>query len=99
MNIRTFALAVVGIVAPASGYSEQMQIASPPVPPIAEPQVANYCIYGSLVYSLGSVLCVGKGIVCVPASGSTGGRGYWSQMGVTDVSPKFPAPDCAGASK
>lgn len=71
MSIRTFVLAVVGIVAPASGYCEQIQFASPPVPPIAEPQAANYCIYGSLVYSFGSVLCVGKGIVCVPASGST----------------------------
>jgi hypothetical protein len=97
MSVRRLVLAVVAVMAPVSGHCEPL--VSPPVPPIGEPQVANYCIYGSLVYSLGSVLCVGKGIVCVPAAGLTGGRGYWSQLGVTDVSPKFPAPDCASTSK
>jgi hypothetical protein len=43
--------------------------------------IGNYCIYGSLVYSIGSPMCVGKtSYVCAPSTNSIGfnQRGYWT---------------------
>ncbi len=43
--------------------------------------VGNYCIYESLVYSVGSPLCIGKtGYICAPSTNSLGfnQRGYWT---------------------
>jgi hypothetical protein len=43
--------------------------------------IGNYCIYESLVYSVGSPLCIGKtGYICAPSTNSLGfnQRGYWT---------------------
>src|ERR1700704_6209841 len=39
--------------------------------------VGNYCIYESLIYSIGSPMCIGKtGYVCTPNGFNE--RGYWT---------------------
>jgi hypothetical protein len=43
--------------------------------------IGNYCIFGSLIYSIGSPMCIGKtGYVCAPSTNSIGfnQRGYWT---------------------
>lgn len=63
----------------------------PPLPPFAggaatpptdlSSGIGNYCIYESLVYSVGSPLCIGKtGYICAPSTNSLGfnQRGYWT---------------------
>ena len=43
--------------------------------------VGNYCIYESLIYSIGSPMCIGKtGYVCTPSTNGVGfnQRGYWT---------------------
>lgn len=43
--------------------------------------IGNYCIYESLVYSVGSPLCIGKSsYICAPSTNSLGfnQRGYWT---------------------
>jgi hypothetical protein len=53
-----------------------------PTPPTDLPSgIGNYCIYESLVYSVGSPLCIGKtGYICAPSTNSLGfnQRGYWT---------------------
>jgi hypothetical protein len=77
------------ISAPAAGAQDQ----SPPagqlpfvggaaVPPTDLPSgIGNYCIYGSLIYSIGSPMCIGKtSYVCAPSTNTIGfnQRGYWT---------------------
>jgi hypothetical protein len=43
--------------------------------------IGNYCIYGNLIYSIGSPLCIGKtSYICVPTTNALGfnQRGYWT---------------------
>jgi len=43
--------------------------------------IGNYCIYGNLIYSIGSPLCIGKtSYICVPTTNVLGfnQRGYWT---------------------
>ena len=43
--------------------------------------IGNYCIYGGLIYSIGSPLCIGKtSYICVPTTNILGfnQRGYWT---------------------
>jgi hypothetical protein len=53
-----------------------------PVPPTDLPSgIGNYCIYESLIYSIGSPLCIGRlSYVCAPTTTSVGfnQRGYWT---------------------
>ena len=49
-------------------------------PPIAPPDMANYCVFDNRIYSLGSGLCLGRtGYTCVPPTGpTTGNRAFWT---------------------
>jgi hypothetical protein len=52
------------------------------IPPTDLPSgIGNYCIYESLIYSIGSPICVGKtSYVCAPTTTNVGfnQRGYWT---------------------
>jgi hypothetical protein len=48
-------------LAPLSAAAAENNYGSPPVPPITEDAHLNlYCVYGNLLYSIGSPICVGK---------------------------------------
>ena len=53
-----------------------------PTPPTDLPSgIGNYCIYESLIYSIGSPLCIGKtSYICAPTTDKIGfsQRGYWT---------------------
>lgn len=57
-------------------------IGSAAIPPTDLPSgIGNYCIYESLIYSIGSPICVGKtSFVCAPTTANLGfnQRGYWT---------------------
>jgi hypothetical protein len=83
-----------GLAFLSSAYGAQAQDQSPPpfgpppfgggaaIPPTDLPSgIGNYCIYESLIYSVGSPLCVGKtSYICAPTTNSLGfnQRGYWT---------------------
>jgi hypothetical protein len=52
------------------------------IPPTDLPSgIGNYCIYQSLIFSIGSPICVGKtSFVCAPTTDKLGfnQRGYWT---------------------
>src|ERR1700686_5802105 len=52
------------------------------VPPTDLPSgIGSYCIYESLIYSIGSPLCIGKtSYICAPTTDKIGfsQRGYWT---------------------
>ena len=52
------------------------------IPPTDLPSgIGNYCIYQSLIFSIGSPICVGKtSFVCAPTTDKMGfnQRGYWT---------------------
>jgi hypothetical protein len=58
----------------------------PFIPPAIPPTdlssgIGNYCIYESLIYSIGSPLCIGKtSYICAPTTANAGfnQRGYWT---------------------
>jgi hypothetical protein len=77
------------ISAQAAGAQDQSPAAvAPPfvggavTPPTDLPSgVGNYCIYGSLIYSVGSPMCIGRtSYVCAPSTNVIGfnQRGYWT---------------------
>ena len=57
-----------------------------PAPPIAPTDMVNYCVYGGLVYSVGSQICIMKGsppLYCdqpaaPPAAGAPRPRASWT---------------------
>jgi hypothetical protein len=72
---------MVTALAPAAACAEG---SAPVPPPIAQSAMENYCVYGNLIYSFGSGLCLGKsgGLICVPSVKDkidVAGRGYWHQ--------------------
>ena len=73
---------------------------SPPVPPVSDADIGNYCIYGNLIYSFGAGLCLGKGggLICVPSIKDkidVAGRGYWYQGPEIEIGgKKFSSPTC-----
>src|SRR6202166_403498 len=83
-----------GLAFLSSVYGAQAQDQSPPpfapppfvggaaIPPTDLPSgIGNYCIYESLIYSIGSPICVGKtSYVCAPTTNNVGfnQRGYWT---------------------
>jgi hypothetical protein len=70
----------------AQAAGAQNQPPPPFVPPAIPPTdlssgIGNYCIYESLIYSIGSPLCVGKtSYICAPTTANLGfnQRGYWT---------------------
>jgi hypothetical protein len=56
-------------------------VAGAPIPTDLSSGIGNYCIYESLIFSIGSPLCIGKtSYVCVPSTNSiaVNQRGYWT---------------------
>jgi hypothetical protein len=83
------ALATVSAILLFSGLAR----ADNPVPPLSG-DASNYCIYGNLIYSIGSTICNhGQGLVClpadVPAGLATGNRGHWAST--TEGSTGWPS--------
>ena len=87
--LRLLALLAILISAPTAGAQDQPPPFGPTpfpgagaIPPTDLPSgIGNYCIYESLIYSIGSPICIGKtSYVCVPTTTSTGfnQRGYWT---------------------
>jgi hypothetical protein len=82
--LRLFAfLAVLSFAHSAGAQDQQPPLGGGPAIPPTDLQsgVGNYCIYESLIYSIGSPICVGKtSYVCVPTTSSMGfnQRGYWT---------------------
>src|SRR6201986_551676 len=77
------------IFAQAAGAQDQSPSASvqPPFIGGATPPtdlstgIGNYCMYGNLIYSIGSPICIGKtSYICVPSTNNLGfnQRGYWT---------------------
>ena len=86
--ITTLAYLAFLIAAQAAGAQDQSPPGGPmpfvggAVPPTDLPSgIGNYCIYGSLIYSIGSPMCIGRtSYVCTPSTNSIGfnQRGYWT---------------------
>lgn len=81
--LRLFAfLAALIFVHTAGAQDQQPPFGGAAIPPTdLQSGIGNYCIYESLVYSIGSPICVGKtSYVCVPTTSSMGfnQRGYWT---------------------
>ena len=56
--------------------------------------IGNYCIYATLIFSIGSPMCIGTtSYVCAPSTNDAelGQRGYWSAR---PADPKLTAPVC-----
>jgi hypothetical protein len=72
----------------AAAQAQPPSAVSPPffgggaIPPTDLPSgIGNYCIYQSLIFSVGSPICVGKtSFVCAPTTDKMGfnQRGYWT---------------------
>jgi hypothetical protein len=75
---------------------EEPMVGWPPVPPLNDQSgIRNYCIHRNLLYSIGDVLCVGfQGVVCVPPTGSVGGRPYWSSVPISRGDINWAPPPC-----
>ena len=54
---RTTLAAILAVLAPAA----QAQDYVPATPPISPADMINYCVYGGLIYSVGSQICIMKG--------------------------------------
>src|SRR5260370_13518175 len=90
MMLRLFEFLAFFISAHTAGAQDQRpaQDPQPPfvggaaIPPTDLPSgIGNYCIYESLIYSIGSPICIGKtSYVCVPTINNVGfnQRGYWT---------------------
>ena len=57
VTMRTIAAALFAAVAPAA----QAQDYPVTAPPISSADMINYCVYGGLIYSVGSQICIMKG--------------------------------------
>jgi hypothetical protein len=53
---KTIAAALLAVLAPAAQAQDYA-----PAPPISPADMINYCVYGGLVYSVGSQICIMKG--------------------------------------
>jgi hypothetical protein len=94
-RMRSIIVAVIAVFASlpqsASAQSVPVVVEAPPVP-LAPGEIANYCVYESRIYSIGSGLCFGRvGYVCVPPTGpATGNRSFWTSK----EDQVFPRPTC-----
>jgi hypothetical protein len=70
------------ISARAAGAQNPPPFVPPAIPPTdLSSGIGNYCIYESLIYSIGSPLCIGKtSYICAPTTANSGfnQRGYWT---------------------
>jgi hypothetical protein len=76
---------ILAVLIPAQAARAQNQPSSfgpPAIPPTdLSSGIGNYCVYESLIYSIGSPLCIGKiGYICAPTTANAGfnQRGYWT---------------------
>src|ERR1043165_2846707 len=53
---RTFIAALLAALAPTARAQDYA-----PAPPISPADMINYCVYGGLIYSVGSQICIMKG--------------------------------------
>jgi hypothetical protein len=70
---RTTLAALLAAVAPAAHAQDYA-----PAPPISPADMINYCVYGGLIYSVGSQICVMKGsppLYCDQPAGPPGAAG------------------------
>jgi hypothetical protein len=80
--IRTIATAVFAAVAPVALAQDY----APAPPPISPADIVNYCVYGGLIYSVGSQICIMKGsppLYCdqpaaPPGAGAPRPRANWT---------------------
>src|SRR5262245_60623801 len=86
--MRRFALVMLA-AAFSPGWAQGQDYPYPSVPPITGgSELAGYCLYNNMVFSVGATICVKKqGLVCVPPplqnmGPNTGGRAFWSSTTV-----------------
>jgi hypothetical protein len=93
-------LAILALTVTALAPAAKGAEGSAPVPPLAQPGIENYCVYGNLIYSFGAGLCLGKGggLICVPSAKDkidVAGRGYWHQGSEIEIGGvKYDPPVC-----
>jgi hypothetical protein len=92
--MRQFVVALLAVAAAGPGWAQGQDYMYPSVPPITNgSELARYCLYGNMIYSVGSTICVKKqGLVCAPPPNpnmgpNTGGRAYWSSTTVESWVP------------
>ena|SRR5690242_6538203 len=77
--IRTTLVALLAALAPAAQAQDYA-----PAPPISPADMINYCVYGGLIYSVGSQICIMKGsppLYCDQPAGPAGAprpRASWT---------------------
>ena len=75
-------LAAVPQAVPAQDYT--------PAPPISPADMVNYCVYGGLIYSVGSQICIMKGsppLYCDQPAAPQGAAGPRPRAGWTTSQP------------
>src|SRR5215813_7597523 len=75
-------LAAVPQAVPAQDYT--------PAPPISSADMVNYCVYGGLIYSVGSQICIMKGsppLYCDQPAAPQGAAGPRPRAGWTTSQP------------
>jgi hypothetical protein len=73
MMMRMIAAALLAALAPAAQAQDYT-----PAPPISPADMINYCVYGGLIYSVGSQICIIKGsppLYCDQPAGPAGPAG------------------------
>jgi len=79
--VLAFFIAALTVLSSAHAQPGPPSVESSPLPPpIAPPDMPNYCVFENRIYSLGSGLCIGRtAYVCVLSTGpATGNRAYWN---------------------
>jgi hypothetical protein len=86
--MRRFAIAALAAAACYPAWARGQDY-YPSVPPITGgSELASYCLYANMIYSIGATICVQKqGQVCVPPPNpnmgpNAAGRAYWSSTTV-----------------
>src|SRR5215467_6971381 len=80
--VKRMTIAVLFVAAPSAVLAQEYS----PAPPIPPSDMVNYCVYGGLVYSVGSQICIMKGsppLYCdlpaaPPAAGAPRPRAGWT---------------------
>jgi hypothetical protein len=79
--ITSLAFLISAQAAGAQNQPPQPFVGTPTPPTDLSSGIGNYCIYESLIYSIGSPLCIGKAsYICAPTTDKEGfnQRGYWT---------------------
>jgi hypothetical protein len=87
--MRKFVVALLATIASGPGWAQSQDYPYYSTPPITGgSELARYCLYGNMIYSVGATICVKKqGLVCAPppppnVGPNTAGRAYWSSTTV-----------------